>query len=92
MALLLFRDSNFLGGQITRTSDDSTLVNDGFNDVVSSVIVTGGEVWTLFQDINFQGVSVTVAGNSGPNRNGQYPNANSLGGRNDFFSSVRRDA
>ena len=86
----LFRDSNFRGGEIRRTASDSTLVNDGFNDVISSVIVQDG-VWTLFEHINFQGRSVTVASNGGPNGNGIYANPNTLGGRNDFFSSIRRN-
>ena len=87
----LFRESAFRGGEISRTDSDASLVNAGFNDVVSSVIVTEG-VWTLFEDTNFGGRSVTVAGNGGPNGNGLYIAPDSLGGRNDFFSSVRRNA
>lgn len=87
----MFRDANFLGGEITRTASDSTLVNDGFNDVITSVQVTDNEIWTLFENVNFQGRSVTVAARGGPAGDGRYPNAAALGGRNDFFSSARRN-
>jgi hypothetical protein len=89
--LRLFRDNNFSGGEINRDASDASLVDDGFNDVISSVIVQNG-VYTLFQDINFQGRSVTVASNGGPNGNGLYPDPGTLGGLNDFFSSIRRNA
>lgn len=86
----LFRDSNFLGGEIVRSNSDASLVNNNFNDAVSSVIVDEG-VWTLFEHTNFQGRSITVARNGGPNGNGLYSNPDTLGGRNDFFSSIRRN-
>ena len=87
----LFRDDNFKGGEIRKDSSDASLVNEGFNDVISSVIVTDG-VWTLFKDTNFRGVSVTVSSDGGPNSNDLYQNPQTLGGRNDFFSSVLRNA
>ena len=89
--LRLFRDSNFNGGEIRKDNSDASLVDDGFNDVISSVIVQNG-VYTLFQDTNFQGRSITVASNGGPDGNGLYPDPSTLGGLNDFFSSIRRNA
>ena len=86
----LFRDSAFRGGEIGRNESDASLVNAGFNDAVSSVIVTEG-VWTLFEDTNFRGRSITVAANGGPDGNGLYAAPDALGGRNDFFSSLRRN-
>lgn len=38
--LTLHRDYNFTGGSLSKTSNDACLVDDGFNDDVSSVIVT----------------------------------------------------
>jgi hypothetical protein len=37
-----FADNNFSGATLARTADDSTLVDDGWNDRVSSMRVTGG--------------------------------------------------
>lgn len=86
--LLMYRDNNFLGGRIKTNGNIKNFVSLGFNDVVSSLKVTGG-TFTLYQDINFGGYSVTVSSKGGPNNDGVYPNANWLGGRNDQFSSVR---
>jgi hypothetical protein len=87
----LFAASNFNGGEIRRDASDPSFVDDGFNDVISSVIVQEG-VYTLFQDTNFQGRSITVASRGGPDGNGLYPDPSTLGGLNDFFSSIRRNA
>ena len=87
----LFRNDNFTGGALTKDDSDSNLSNDDFNDTVSSVIVQDG-VWTLFEDAGFQGRSITVASKGGPAGDGRYRDPNSLGGRNDFFSSIRRNA
>ncbi|MBU0700303.1 hypothetical protein KKE26_03270 [bacterium] len=38
----LYKDINYAGGSLVRTADDSTLVNDNFNDVTSSIKVEGG--------------------------------------------------
>jgi hypothetical protein len=87
----LFRDANFLGGSITKTDSDNNLPNDGFNDVVSSVIVTSG-TFTLYQDVNFGGFSFTVTKTGGPNSDGRYPNPQSLAGRNDAISSLKKNS
>jgi Beta/Gamma crystallin len=92
MALMqLFRDSNFLGGSITKTDSDNNLPNDGFNDAVSSVIVTSG-TFTLYQDVNFRGFSFTVCKTGGPASDGRYPNPQSLAGRNDAISSLQKNS
>ncbi|RYE15337.1 MAG: carbohydrate-binding protein [Sphingobacteriales bacterium] len=45
----MYNDANFSGSTITKTADDSCLVDDGYNDLISSVVVskvsTGG--WSL---------------------------------------------
>lgn len=87
----LFRDEDFKGGEIVRSEDDGNLVESGFNDVITSVIVESG-VWTLYEHTDFGGRSITVASNGGPDSDGRYPNSNSLGGRSDFFSSIKRNS
>ncbi len=37
----LYEHDNFTGASIVKTSDDTCLVNDGFNDIMSSAIVSG---------------------------------------------------
>ena len=83
----LFRDPNFLGGSITKTTSDGNLKNDGFNDVVSAVIVTSG-TFTLYEHDNYGGYSFTVCKTGWPNSDGRYPNPQSLAGRNDKISSI----
>ncbi|WP_258098530.1 glycoside hydrolase family 76 protein [Marinoscillum pacificum] len=39
-SLTMYRDYNFTGGSITKTSNDACLVDDGFNDDISSVVVS----------------------------------------------------
>ncbi|MDJ0691482.1 MAG: beta/gamma crystallin-related protein [Xenococcaceae cyanobacterium MO_188.B32] len=51
----IYRHINRQGGGITRYSLDSNLVNDGFNDEASSITVSKGEVWQLFEHINYTG-------------------------------------
>ena len=38
--LTMYRDYNFTGGSISKTGNDACLVDDGFNDDVSSVVVS----------------------------------------------------
>jgi Beta/Gamma crystallin len=87
----LFRNDNFSGGDITLNDSEPNLVNRGFNDTISSLIVESG-VWTLYEDIDFKGNSITVASQGGPSNNGKYPAPTTLAGRNDAYSSVRRNA
>jgi Beta/Gamma crystallin len=92
MALIrLFRDDDFEGGEIVRTDSDENLRDNGFNDVVSSVIVTSG-TFTLYQDANFRGFSFTVCKTGGPDSDGRYPNPQSLAGRQDAISSIQKNS
>jgi hypothetical protein len=86
--LNLFRDRNFLGGEVVVNGDVPDLRTFGFDDVISSVIVVGG-TFTLFTDKNFKGSSVTVSIHGGPGSDGRYPTPDFLGGREDTFSSVK---
>ena len=87
----LFRDTNFSGGSITKTDSDSSLKNEGFNDVVSSVIVTSG-TFTLYEHVNFGGYNFTVSARGGPNSDGRYPNSQTLAGRQDVLSSLKKNS
>jgi hypothetical protein len=83
----LFNDDNFRGGEVDITENVSNLDDLGFNDRLSSVIVTSG-TFTLFEHSNFQGFSFTVSKTGGPDSNGLYPNPQAMAGRNDVISSV----
>ena len=89
MALILFRDELFKGGELRLVGTRSSFVPDNFNDAVTSVKVTDGQVWTLYEHTDFSGLSVTVSSLGGPRGDGQYPTADTLGGLNDTFSSAR---
>jgi Beta/Gamma crystallin len=89
--LRLFRDTNFLGGSVVVNGDTADLKAFGFNDVISSIQVGGG-TWTLFQDKDFGGFSVTVSRQGGENKDGMYPSQQWFGNRGDTISSVRFDA
>ncbi len=51
----LFSGDNFTGNSITFSNNDSCLVNESFNDVVSSIRVTTSSVLTLFQHCGYSG-------------------------------------
>ncbi len=51
----LFSGDNFTGNSITYSSNDDCLVNESFNDVVSSIRVTSLSVLTLFQHCGYSG-------------------------------------
>ena len=89
--ILLFPDSEFRGKPVELFGDTPSLNAVHLNDAVSSAIVEGG-TWTLHQDADFQGYSVTVSIHGGPSNNGRYPNSSWLGGRNDAFSSIRKNS
>ena len=84
----LFRDTNFKGGSIVLNGDAKNLKDFGFTDVLSSLKVRSG-TFTLFQDQDFGGFSMTVSPRGGPNSDGQYPSQQSIGGRGDSISSVK---
>lgn len=53
-SVTLYQNDNFTGNSITKTADDNCLVNDGFNDTTSSIIVsTTGGFNTLIQAENY---------------------------------------
>lgn len=89
--LTLYRDSNYRGGELHITGSTPNLKLFGFNDVISSLRVEGG-TWTLFEHSDYKGYSVTVSAHGGPDNDGTYPNPAYLGGRNDKFSSIKKNS
>jgi hypothetical protein len=88
----LFNDENFKGGDIRITADDRDLaIPQGFGDRLSSAIVTSG-TFTLFQDKDFKGFSYTASKVGGPNSDGRYPSPQTMAGRNDLVSSVKKNS
>lgn len=87
----LYRDANFKGGFVELSSDCKKLSDLNFNDVVSSVEVISG-TFTLFEDTNFGGWSLTVSSKGGQNSDGKYPNSGWIADRNDKISSVKKNS
>ncbi|WP_414573864.1 beta/gamma crystallin-related protein [Nostoc sp. CCY 9925] len=77
----IFQDANFQGRGITFSNSDANLANNGFNDVTSSIVITGNERWRFYKNANFRGPSVTL----GP---GRYPRLSR--GVNNSISSIKR--
>ncbi|MCU0289904.1 MAG: beta/gamma crystallin family protein [Acidobacteria bacterium] len=87
----LYEHNNYQGQQILADGDIPDFRTKGFNDKLSSVIVTSG-TFTLYEHINYLGFSVTICSKGGPGNNGYYPSADFLGGRNDTYSSIRKNS
>lgn len=81
----LYEHINFKGRSIRFCSDDSTLVNNNWNDIASSARVTGGNGVVLYQHINYKGHRLVL-------KPGSYSNFTKIkmGNRtwNDVVSSV----
>jgi hypothetical protein len=69
----MFNDYNFTGSTITKTSDDSCLVDDGYNDLISSVVVS---------KVSTGGWSLQVEAENFANQSGVQTEASSEGGSN----------
>lgn len=86
-----FWDDNFRGTRLVKTADDSCLVDEGWNDKASSMIVTyegeGEDVATLYQHCSYGGWAATFD-------IGSYTAADitAAGGLNNDASSVRVSA
>ncbi len=76
--ITLFKDDNFRGPSLTLREPAEYLVNQGFNDKVSSIIVHSG-TWQVCVDGAFRGACRVL-------ERGEYP---SMPGMNDAISSVR---
>ncbi|VUD59395.1 Protease 1 [Thalassocella blandensis] len=61
-AIEMYSGNNYSGTMVAKDSDDSCLVNDNFNDQLTSVIVTKipKEVVTLYQHCNYNGYAVAL--------------------------------
>lgn len=88
--LQLFPHPGYEGGAFI-VRDDNINLSGGFNDVASSAIVISG-TFTLYMHPNFTGDAITVCKTGGPNSDGRYPHPESLGGKNDAVSSVKKNS
>ena len=80
--MVLFQYDHYRGQDLVLSSSTSDLTNDGFNDDVSSLIITGG-TWQLYSGANYQGSSVRLEQGHYPTASFIYPLAD------DDISSVR---
>ena len=80
----IYSDYNFQGPTLTLTESCSNMVDIGFNDKASSIIVMKGR-WTLSQHIEDEGLGRQIT--LGP---GSYANLDTLG--DDVLSSVHLDS
>ena len=80
--MVLFQHDFYRGRIAVLSTSTSDLANEGFDDDVTSLIITGG-TWQLHSGTNYQGSSVTLG-------QGRYPTASSISPiANDDLSSVR---
>ena len=75
----IYQDTNAKGPTLVATGDISNMVQVGFNDKASSIIISKGD-WALFEHIDYKGKKIIL----GP---GTYDNLHTLG--NDTLSSIK---
>lgn len=71
-SITLYQHDNFTGNSITKTGDDSCLVDDGFNDSASSLVVSSAGFNLLIQAENYfanNGVQTETTTDSGGGQN-----------------------
>jgi len=86
--LTLCEHSDCSGQQLVRNDSDPTLVDDGFNDRVSAVRVSGECQWILYERTDYGGTSDIFGGASSVIGPGDYLNA-TFGIPDDELSSLR---
>ena len=79
--IVLYQHTEYYGNFLVLNSSHANLAMTGFDNEVSSSIITGG-TWQLYHDVNYQGQSDVLGV-------GDYVDFNSLGVSNDAVSSVR---
>ena len=86
--IILFEKDGFEGKSLTLTGSEPNLEARNFNDMVSSIIVRGGD-WILYEHINYAGAQWTVGSYDGVDHDGALPNSVNWSGENDKISSVK---
>ena len=86
--LTLCEHGDCSGQQLVRNDSDPTLVDDGFNDRVSAVRVSGECQWILYERTDYGGTSDIFGGASSVIGPGDYLNA-TFGIPDDELSSLR---
>jgi len=79
--ITFYEDESFRGRSFTTAALVEDFRDKGFNDRVSSLVVSGPDPWEACDDVRFSGSCVTL-------RPGQYPSLRGTG-LNDRISSVR---
>jgi hypothetical protein len=77
----VFADINYSGSSRTFNGDVPNMLDQGFNDTVSSIQIPRGEQWQFCEDVNYGGRCQTIQGSIGDLRNINW---------NDRISSMRR--
>ncbi len=86
--IVLYQDVNFGGNHIVIEAADANLIDQGWNDRVSSIVVVSGN-WVLYRDVNYSGPAWYANECGGLWGKGVYPTPSSWGGANDAISSLR---
>ncbi len=71
-SITLYQHDNFTGNAITKTADDSCLVDEGFNDSASSIVISSTGFNTLIQAENYfanSGVQTEATTDTGGGQN-----------------------
>jgi hypothetical protein len=79
--LTVFEDPGFGGSSQTYTTDQPNLASEGWNDLISSFRIGGGETWEVCQETGYRGACRTFTGDQG--------NLTAIGW-NDRISSFRK--
>jgi hypothetical protein len=77
----VYADINYSGNSRTFNGDVPNMLDQGFNDSVSSIQIPRGEQWQFCEDANYSGRCQTIQGSIGDLRNINW---------NDRISSMRR--
>jgi Beta/Gamma crystallin len=87
-SITVFQDTCMGGKSMTFTGPISNLKDYGFNDAISSIVVTSG-AWALYQDSDYKGTLWKVSATSGVAGTSAYPSSTAWGGSNDSISSLQ---
>jgi hypothetical protein len=81
--LLVFENAGFLGTNREYYSNDPDLTLNGLEKEFGSAIVLSGS-WTLYPDPNYQGTSISLTAQGGPDTDGAFKDYADWGGAGKF--------
>jgi hypothetical protein len=89
-AITLYNGNNQTGTFATFSGSISNLNDFSFDNITSSISISGNQTWTLFKNPNFGGASLTFSATTGSGSTGDaVALANITGGFNNSFSSIQ---